>query len=591
MRSRTTFTITTTLTAAACAAVLLSANDAPAPRFRPEDPVQTDHDTRLDAGRPGRDPLGAYADFFVNTVMSPGDRQDIQALNTNTLDEVPDSSWFTNRIGARAMTLDEITRGPDRVDRLDIHDWVIVAGKSTGRQAGFVAVSASDPRGQRYQIELDSKSNPEMATGAEIIGTTIYHAIGFNVVDTYLIDLDPAKLTIAPTAKVGRGWEKRRFTRRDLDVLLRQAAKQPNGRYRASASRYADGRDLGPFRYYGTRPDDPNDIYPHEHRRELRGNRVFCAWLNHDDSRAVNSLDMLAGPEGRRHVKHYMFDFGSMLGSGTSEEDLPWVGHEHLVEPRAGLRTLASLGLWRRPFMRVKAPSHLPAAGNFTADRFGPETWKPHYPNAAFANMRDDDGFWAARIVSAFSDEAIRLIVEKAAYTDPAVTDHMIGTLIKRRDLVARAWLAKTNPIAGVEVERDGLLRFRNPAVDAGLVETAPRYKLYWFRFDNRTGARHYVAQTQTAEPVAAPPSVVLANSEYWGVEIRTVHDEHPGWEMPVRLYIRQGGTPRLVGLERVGSQIRRPDRLPAGQCTVGQATLTSNDRRCATQVAAAPRH
>ena len=69
-------------------------------------------------------------------------------------------------------------------------------------------------------------------------------------------------------------------------------------------SRFADGKPPGNFRYYGTRPDDPNDVVPHEHRRELRGAGVFGAWLNHDDSRGVNSLDMLVGNEGRRYVRH-----------------------------------------------------------------------------------------------------------------------------------------------------------------------------------------------------------------------------------------------------------------------------------------------
>ena len=81
--------------------------------------------------------------------------------------------------------------------------------------------------------------------------------------------------------------------------MLRRAASQPNGKYRVLVSRFADGKPLGNFRYYGTRPDDPNDIVPHEHRRELRAARVFGAWLNHDDSRGVNSLDMLVTERNR----------------------------------------------------------------------------------------------------------------------------------------------------------------------------------------------------------------------------------------------------------------------------------------------------
>ena len=45
------------------------------------------------------------------------------------------------------------------------------------------------------------------------------------------------------------------------------------------------------------------------------GERVYAAWLNHDDSRAPNTLDMLVAENGRSYLKHYMFDFGSVLGS------------------------------------------------------------------------------------------------------------------------------------------------------------------------------------------------------------------------------------------------------------------------------------
>ena len=68
------------------------------------------------------------------------------------------------------------------------------------------------------------------------------------------------------------------------------------------------------------------------------------------------------GAEGRQYIKHHMFDFGSILGSGTNEEDLPWVGHEYVVEGRPAFLTLASLGLWRRPFMRRQRADR-PAGG------------------------------------------------------------------------------------------------------------------------------------------------------------------------------------------------------------------------------------
>ncbi len=78
------------------------------------------------------------------------------------------------------------------------------------------------------------------------------------------------------------------------------AARRGDGAYRALVSRRLPGADLGPFRYAGTRPDDPNDLYAHEHRRELRALRVFAAWLNHDDSRSLNTRDTLVERDGRR---------------------------------------------------------------------------------------------------------------------------------------------------------------------------------------------------------------------------------------------------------------------------------------------------
>jgi hypothetical protein len=554
MRSNILYRSSLTLAAAACTVNLLSAQQAGRPKFLAADPVEVAGDRAQDAAGATRDLLGNYADFVVNMFFTPGDKPNgAPARNVNTLGEVPDSSWFTNRVGSRPMSLEEIVRGPDRVSRLEVREWLIVEGKDTGKQPGFRAIDPSDPTRQVYQIEFDPIGNPELATGAEIIGTAVYHALGYNVVDVYLVDLDPASLEIASDATVKVNGKRRAFTKHDLKGMLRNVARKPDGRYRALASRFAEGKNLGPFRYSGIRADDPNDVIPHEHRRELRGNRVFCAWLNHDDSRAVNTLDMLVGPPGQQQVRHYMFDFGSILGSGTDGNDLPWVGHEYVVEGPPAVKTLLSLGLYRRPFISVKTPRGMPAAGNFTADGLRPDAWKPHYPNPAFLNMQPEDAFWAARKLAALSPEAIAAIVKKARYSDPRVTDYITGTLIRRRDLVLRTWLTGMNPVSNARIGADGQLEFANAAVTAGQADAAAQYELSWFRYDNEQDLRYAVGEPEViATPRSVVPESALAGSEYAGVAIRTRHLDSPNWDAPVQIYFRRADAGWVtVGVDR----------------------------------------
>jgi hypothetical protein len=466
-------------TGLACAvlALVMPTLHSATPRFYPDDPIRVDPDSLIDASNvePHEDTNGY--DFVVNTFAKPGDRRDIRSANVNTADEVPDSSWFTNRIGHRAMSLGEVVRGPDEFGRVSLDGWVISGGKSSGVQPGF---RMSDPTGQIYQIEFDPPSNPDMATGAEIIGTAFYHAIGYHVVEVYLAEFDPATMVIAPTARVFDPLlgERRPLTRADVETVLARAAPQPDGTYRVLASRFAPGRPLGNFRYYGVRPDDPNDVFAHEHRRELRAARVFGAWLNHDDSRGVNSLDMLHSENGRTYVKHYMFDFGSIMGSGTGFSQTRRGGHEYIFEAAPGWLTLATLGLYTRPWMRIEYPDVPASVGRFEAQAFDPLGWKPEYPNPAFDNMRADDAFWAACIVSRFSNAAIRAVVGKARYSDPQATEYLTETLIARRDKVVRAWITGVNPLADFAVTGAGDLVFENAATAGGWETVGVRRQL-----------------------------------------------------------------------------------------------------------------
>jgi hypothetical protein len=514
------------------------------PRFFPDDPIWTDDDRALDASKavPQED-SNAY-DFVVHTLGKPGDRRNVRAMNVNTLDEVPDSSWFTNRIGRREFSIPDLVRGPDGgPSKISMDGWAVSGGKGAGVQPGF---RMTDPSGQLYQIEVDPPSNPEMATGAEIIGTVFYYAFGYDTVEVYLAEVDAKALTISEKATIrdAETGVRRRLVRRDLDDVFHRAARLPNGNYRVLVSRFAPGRPLGNFRYYGTRSDDPNDIVPHEHRRELRAARVFGAWLNHDDSRGVNSLDMLETRDGRGWIRHYMFDFGSILGSATVFSQRHRAGNEYIYEQKPGWLTLATLGLYVRPWMLIDYPDDLPpAVGRFEGDAFNPVAWKPEYPNPAFENMRPDDAFWAARIVARFSDAAIRAAVEKAAYTDPRATEYMTATLIKRRDKVLKAWLNEVNPVVDPALTAAGRLTWSNAAVAAKAAEPATSYSLQWFRFDNAANTRTNVGEVMTVSGLeaTAPPALLARDSgEYIGVAITASHPTHTAWAKPATFYFRR---------------------------------------------------
>jgi hypothetical protein len=531
------------LTACVVASVTFGAR----PRFFPDDPIWVDDDMSIDASKvaPQEDSNGY--DFVVHSFLKPGDRRDVRAMNVNTLDEVPDSSWFTNRIGRRDLPIAELVRGPDRTTSpVSLEGWIVSGGKSTGVQPGF---RMTDPSGQLYQIEVDPPDNPEMASGAEIIGTAFYYAMGYTTVEVYLAEVDRSSLQIAKTATIRDEYSgvRRPLTQRDLDHVFERAARLPSGRYRVLVSRFAPGRPLGNFRYYGVRPDDPNDIVAHEHRRELRGARVFGAWLNHDDSRGVNSLDMLESRQGSggattSYVRHYMFDFGSILGSGTVFAQRQRAGNEYIYEPAPGWRTLATLGFYVRPWMLIDYPDVPPSIGRFEADAFDPAQWRPEYPNPAFDNMRPDDAFWAARIVARFSDAVIRAIVEKAAYSDQRATDYMTATLIKRRDKVLRTWLNGVNPVVDLSLSGAGRLTWNNAAVSAKAAEPPESYTLQWFRFDNAADTRTNVgdAVTVTGTGADAPAALTAGGGEYIGVSIAAKHPTQRAWATPATFFFRR---------------------------------------------------
>ena len=249
----------------------------------------------------------------------------------------------------------------------------------------------------------------------------------------------------------------------------KRAARLPSGAYRALASRGADA-PLGGFRYDGTRPDDPNDIVPHEHRRELRALKVFGALANLVDMKNGNTLDALVVDGDRTLVRHYLQDVGSTFGTGALGPREWDEGYEYLYEGDAAWKRLVTFGGYLRNWQTIPYEDHR-SIGRFEGLRFDPVNWKPRVPTSAIRNARPDDTFWAARRVMALTGELIRAMVQVAEYSDPAAAQHLANVLMARRDRIGEAYLPAINPIVDVALDPDGVLTFANAAVEAGVAE------------------------------------------------------------------------------------------------------------------------
>jgi hypothetical protein len=525
------------------------------PVFFDDDPLHDDPEVQ-DASKVEPIDLSESYDFLENSFLDAGDRTDTRALNVNTVDHALNSSWYTQRLGtAVVLSVQDVIRGPYHGQPPQPGPWTIVGAKSEGISPGM---TVRDRTGTLYFVKFDPPSNPEMASGAEVISTRLFWALGYNVPENYLVSFRPEDLTIAPGTELTDDFGRRRtMNADDVAALLKKAARHPDGRYRVVASKGITGVPVGPFRYYGTRPDDPNDIHPHEHRRELRAMRVFGAWLNHDDSRAINTADFLqdAG-NGRKVVRHYLIDFGSTLGSGSTRAQGTRAGNEYIWEARPTLISMLTLGFYVRPWLKVSYPD-LPAVGRFEADFFQPDRWKPEYPNPAFNNARPDDLFWGARGVMAFSDEAILEVVRTAEFADPEATSYMAQTISTRRDKIGQLWLNVVLPVDEFELSADGVLTFSNIAEATKTSVPGNGYTARWARFDNATGSATPAGepQTFTERRTTAPPEVLT--SEFVQATLTGDHPAHPGWARPTTIVFRRSaGGWRLVGVDRQSATI-----------------------------------
>ena len=504
------------------------------------------------------DKIGGLLDFSYQLRKLFGKPR--EAANVDAFDEVYNSSWFTNRNATKEMSIEEIARGADTGAGPDVSGtWLIVSAKNQGVTPGFVIV---DSRGVGYVIKFDPPGYPELASGAEAVSTKLFYAAGYFTAENYITVFDPKNLVVGEDVEITdeRGRE-RYMTEEDLQAILQRIQIGEDGKIRALASKFIVGEGIGPFRYKKTRKDDPNDLIPHEDRRELRGLRVMASWLNHFDTKANNSYDAWVTEGNVSFVKHYLLDFGSTLGS-ISRGPMPYhVGHENWVDPAAIFRKNLTLGLLvddYEKFYEVKYPS----IGFFTPVSFHPQKYKFIFPNPAFNSLTDRDGFWGAKLVMSFTDEQIEAAVTQGHYSDPDAAAYLVSVLKERRDIVGRYWYGRVNPIDNFEVipESSGRqsIKFENLAVKNRL-EGAQSSN---YRYSIQFGDRELVTIRETGGETVIPLPDFQNNSGMYKAAdaenpiIVAIQTQRNGgkWSKAVKVFLQpdsNGNSLTLLGIKR----------------------------------------
>lgn len=499
-------------------------------RFRPRSPVWRVNDRTPQEAEPAVHAYRVNVYKLDNAVirrttdafeLHPSKR----VKDVNALDEVPDSTWFTNRIGVRDLTLDELRRGPT-VDPspFDHRPWTILSGKVGGKSLGF---TFEDALHRKFLLKFDARAYPELETGTHIIVHRILWAVGYHVPQDFLGEVRRGDLVIGAKAR------EHGLDEAALERALRTVDVRADGSIRVLASMFVPGKPLGPYQRAGVRRDDYNDVIPHELRRSIRGQHALFAWLDHTDIKDDNTLDAFA--DG--YVTHYLVDFGKALGVlGTTDAEAT-NGYESQYDFAELARNALTLGLRSRPWEGVRQPP-LRGVGLFDAAHFDPGAWAPYQFYSPFFETDRFDSFWGAKLLVRFTPRELAAIFDEAHFSDPRAAAYLVQTLIARQRASGRYWFDRVAPLDAFSIESTGAqprLCFTDLALHYGLRDGRTHYAIDTFDRDgkpttfsadveagargrtcatirtaDRDPERYTIVRLRVTRPGNAPPPVVV---------------------------------------------------------------------------------
>ena len=321
---------------------------------------------------------------------------------------VDDDSFFTNR-DIRAMSVEDIRRGPTVIGQTPTPPFVVTRIKDEGKTAGFFV---KDAKGDRYLFKADPAAYPEILSGAEVATSKLLYALGYFVPSYEIVEVRADDLRLGPKVKAD-----------ELEELVTRHLS--GGPLRVSASRLVDGEVLGPIRFKQYR-----------HLAELRALKLAYAWVNDTDTKDHNSLMVWTGAR----AIGYLIDFGSSFGASAGHgPKSPCQGWSYDVDLKDWTFEALTLGLYHTGCDRRERPFS-PAVGLFSP-RLDPRHWKPYVPNLAFDEMTRKDGAWMAQRIAMFSRAQLESAVAAGRYHRAQDAARIIEVLEARRAAILRSYL------------------------------------------------------------------------------------------------------------------------------------------------------
>ncbi len=472
----------------------------------------------------------------------------------NSLDEVPNSTWFTNRVGDKVLTPKQIEHGPGSAESPELNlPWTIESAKAGGASVGFVCVDAT---GTKFVLKFDEVGFPEFETAADVVVSRLYWAAGWNVTSDHIVDFKRADLKIGPKATRKVKGEKVALDEAFVDQQLKLVNVAEDGTIRGLAPLFVEGKPLGGMPRLGVREDDPNDRVPHELRRDQRGQAALAAWLAVTDAKEDQTIDTWVedpADKQRHYVKHYLIDFGKSMGAYPRIHHMPQADRTYQLDFKELMKSLLSLGIYRQPW-EGRVDPHVPGIGMFASEDFDPDGWKP-MPMGQFPILWADrfDQFWGTKLIARLTREQIAGAVASAKYTDPAAAPYLLDTLVKRQRRSMTHWFRQVLPVDEPAIAVTGgayRLCFTDLAVR---YQTEPDATVYRARAYDRHGASLGAIEPSTTDAagktcLAALP-MAIDGDRYTIYEI-TGSRGIPGTSIHLAID-PASGAPHVVGMYR----------------------------------------